>query len=274
VRKPSGIIALLTDFGLDDVYVGVMKGVIHSINPAARVVDLTHGIPSFDVNAGSIALWSAYRYFPPGSIFVCVVDPGVGSGRRAIAAASTNYYFIGPDNGLVTLAAMEDGLEMAVELRNDRYFLKPVSRTFHGRDIFAPAAAWITRGVKLSELGPALDPKSLAMPPVGIGFRRERGGVLARAVYIDKFGNVWLSVRFEGLLGELGVGYGDEVLVSAGDRSAMARVCGTFSEVGRGEYAVYENSFGLAEVGMFLGSAARALGVEEGCEVLISRPQR
>ena len=154
-RKPP--IALLTDFGYRDHYVGVMKGVIASIASAASVIDLTHGIAPQAIAAGALVLAQSWRYFPPRTIFVAVVDPGVGTGRRPIAVETTaGARFIGPDNGLLSSAVNQAGLGRVVELKTPRYRLAEVSATFHGRDIFAPAAAHLWCGVRMAALGPGL----------------------------------------------------------------------------------------------------------------------
>ena len=157
-RKSRSIppIVLLTDFGYQDHYAGVMSGVIATIAPGAPVIDLTHGIPPQSVTAGALALAQSWRYFPSRAIFVGVVDPGVGTSRLPIALeTAAGARFIGPDNGLLTLAADAAGLKRAVELREARYRLSMVSATFHGRDVFAPAAAHLARGVRLASFGPA-----------------------------------------------------------------------------------------------------------------------
>src|SRR2546428_316106 len=149
---PSGIVTLLTDFGLDDAYVGVVKGAILGIHPAVRLVDLTHGVPPQDVRHGAVVLTDAYQVFPPGTVHLAVVDPGVGTRRRALALRADGHYFVGPDNGLLGFCATLPGMT-AVALENPRYHRQPTSRTFHARDVFAPAAAHLARGLPLGRLG-------------------------------------------------------------------------------------------------------------------------
>ena len=270
MRKPSGIIALLTDFGLKDPYVAIMKAVILKINPVAVIIDISHEVPSFDIDRGALVLWASYKYFPPGTVFVCVVDPGVGSARKSIAIASKNYYFVGPDNGLMYLAAEEDGFEEIVYLENEEYFLHPVSHTFHGRDIFSPVAAWISKGVKLSELGPRVSAGKLVKPSISILKSIEGETIKLKAIYIDKFGNVALSARFSTVFRALGLSYSKPVTVETKSFRGKATVAKTFAEVNEGELAFYENSFGLAELGVFKGSAAEELGVKKGEEIVLS----
>lgn len=182
-------IALLTDFGYRDHYVGVMKGVIAAIAPAATVIDVTHGIPPQDIAAGALLLRHSRPFFPPRTTFVAVVDPGVGTARLPLAIETrTGARFVGPDNGLLWPAAEAAGIKRIVELRSPRYRLPHVSATFHGRDIFAPAAAWLARGVALARLGPHV--KNFARLDLEAGIK-ERAQLLAGTViYVDSFGNL------------------------------------------------------------------------------------
>ena len=187
--QPAGyqLITLTTDFGLDDPYVGIMKGVILSIQIDCRIVDITHGIPPQDILAGAIALKSSFRFFPKGTIHVVVVDPGVGSYRRPLLVQTEDYFFIGPDNGILS-PALEQERELRIyHLIQDRFFLKPLSLTFHGRDIFAPIAGWLSKGTPPSEFGPRIeDLLTLKLPlPKRTGQR-----ILGTILQIDKFGNL------------------------------------------------------------------------------------
>jgi S-adenosyl-L-methionine hydrolase (adenosine-forming) len=191
MHKPNSNapIVLLTDFGYRDHYAGVMRGVIATIAPKANVIDLTHGIPAQSIAAGAIALAQSWRYFPPHTIFVGVVDPGVGTPRLPIAIeTASGARFVGPDNGLLTLASDVAGLKHAVELREPRYRLESVSATFHGRDVFAPAAAHLSRGVRLTAFGPPITTLTRLNPAAGIveGNASLRGQV----IYVDGFGNL------------------------------------------------------------------------------------
>ena len=185
------VIALLSDFGARDHYAGTMKGVILGISPDAVLVDLTHEIPPHDVLQGALQLAAACRYFPPGTIFLAVVDPGVGTSRRAIAVDAGDYRFVAPDNGLLTAALGDVTLRSVVELTERRYARAAVSRTFEGRDRFAPAAAWLARGVPLSALGPVLaDWVRLDIPVPAVDGDRLRGTVL----FVDRFGNAVTNI--------------------------------------------------------------------------------
>ena len=191
-------IAILTDFGYRDHYVGAMKGVIASIAPGAPLIDITHGVPAQSIAAGAIALAQTWRLFPPRTVFLVVVDPGVGTARLPVAIQTrAGARFVGPDNGVLSLALEEAGPARAVELRAPRYRLARVSATFHGRDIFAPAAAHLWRGVKLESLGPpvrdGLTHLELAEPREGV--EELRGEVL----YVDGFGNLVSNIGRDAL---------------------------------------------------------------------------
>ena len=181
------VITLTTDFGLEDPYVGIMKGVILNIHRDCRIVDITHGIASQDILAGALALSSSFRFFPKGTIHVAVVDPGVGSSRRPLLVQTEDYFFVGPDNGLLSPALEQEKDVRIYHLIQDRFFLKQLSRTFHGRDIFAPVAGWLSQGTPPSEFGPRIqDLLTLKLPlPKRMGHH-----VLGTILRIDKFGNL------------------------------------------------------------------------------------
>jgi S-adenosylmethionine hydrolase len=203
VSATRPVITLTTDFGLREPFVGIMKGVILGICPEARLVDLTHEVAPHDVLEASLALESAWRFFPRGSIHLAVVDPGVGSDRRALALESGGHLFVGPDNGLFTFALEVDG-RSAVSIEAPRYRLPLVSQTFHGRDVFAPAAAHLGTGVPLTRLGPVLaDPVRLTLPRCW----QEGEEVVGEVIGSDRFGNLITSVTAERVneLGRRGV---------------------------------------------------------------------
>jgi S-adenosylmethionine hydrolase len=188
-------IVLLTDFGLKDGYAGTMKGVISTINPEAIIHDLTHGISPQDVKGASVVLSSAYRFFPRQSIFVAVVDPEVGSERPIIALKTESYIFLAPDNGLLSLVAERENVRTIVKVMNRKFFLKDVSSTFHGRDIFAPVAAYLSLGVRIQEMGmPVKDMVKLALSEVRIVPGRSLTG---KVIYIDRFGNIITNISKE-----------------------------------------------------------------------------
>ncbi len=264
MRPVSRVISLITDFGLKDPYVGIMKGVIASINPGATVIDVTHDVRSFDVREAAFTLLASYRWFPPGTVHVVVVDPGVGTARRPLLIVGRNYYFVGPDNGVLSWAAIEDGVESAYVLTNRAFMTREVSYTFHGRDIFAPAAAWLTRGVKPEVLGEPVEPDMLvSLEPLRCEARE--GVVGGFVVVVDKFGNVITSCR------EAPFSPGDRVVVETGDSEWEAVFARTFGEVPEGQLLVHVNSLGFLEISVNRGSASTMTGLKPGDEVWLRR---
>jgi S-adenosylmethionine hydrolase len=186
------VIALLTDFGLEDNFVGVMKGVILCINPCVQLVDITHNISSHNIKEAALVLLKSFSYFPRGTVFLTVVDPGVGSSRIPIGIKTKNYYFVGPDNGTLSLAAKEDGIKAIIALENKRYLLKNISSTFQARDIFAPVAANITKGVSFSYLGRGIK----KIKEIDLNLPKIKGNILkAEIIYADKFGNLVTDIK-------------------------------------------------------------------------------
>jgi len=183
----SGQITLLTDFGISDYYVGIVKGVILSINPSARTIDITHQIPAQDIEEAAFTLHAAYRSFQKGTIHLAVVDPGVGSSRRAIVARAGDYYFVGPDNGIFSYIFDEEPKRQIIHITAQEYFRQPVSKTFHGRDIFAPVAAHLSRGVSFDSFGPEIRDE-VRLKPLTPEITK-KGKVRGRIIYIDRFGN-------------------------------------------------------------------------------------
>jgi S-adenosyl-L-methionine hydrolase (adenosine-forming) len=262
------VITFLSDFGLQDDFVGTCHGVIATIAPDARVIDVTHGIRPGHVLQGAVALANTAPYLPAG-VHLGVVDPGVGSSRRALALRDKEgRLYVGPDNGLLLPAADRfGGVAEAHELANAEYSLQPVSRTFHGRDLFAPAAAHLAAGVALEELGPPLDPDELVrleLPRPEVGHNRVR----AVALVVDRFGNVALNLRRDDL-DHAGLAPGTRVeLLSRGERfyAVSAR---TFGDAPRGSLILYEDSYGNLALAVSRGSAAQLLRVEEGGEIVL-----
>lgn len=261
------VIALLTDFGARDHYVGTMKGVMLGICPDASLIDLVHEIPPQDVLAGAIELDAAYRFFPPHTVFLVVVDPGVGSGRRAIAVEAGGYRFVAPDNGVLTAVLRDTPASRMVALEARQYALQSVSRTFEGRDRLAPAAAWLARGVALDELGPALaDYVRLDMPAVTLEKDEARGTVLR----VDRFGNLITNLD-RAVFDELARGRVPSVRV--GDVDVPA-VVGTYAEAPPGGLCALIGSSGHLEIAINGGSAAERLGVGRGAAVTLARRSR
>jgi S-adenosyl-L-methionine hydrolase (adenosine-forming) len=256
------IITFLSDYGLSDDFVGVCHGVIATICPEARVIDLTHGVPRGDVRAGALILRQTVPYLPVG-VHVAVVDPGVGSDRRAVAVkAADDRVLVGPDNGILPLAAAAAGGAVeAVDIGRSPFVLEPVSATFHGRDVFAPVAARLARGgVALADAGDPLDPDGL----VALELPRARlddGVLVTHAIYADRFGNVQLDAD-DSDLDSLGLepGQGLELRV-AGGRPARARYVRTFADANAGQLLLYLDSYQRLAVAVNQGSAASRLGV-------------
>jgi len=265
-------ICFLSDFGLADDFVGTCKGVMLSIAPGVTVVDLTHEVPGFGVEAGAEILQYATRYMPADAVYLAVVDPGVGTERRALALRTgSGALLVGPDNGLLVPAAESlGGVSEAVLLTNGRYHVHPVSNTFHGRDVFAPAAAHLVAGVGLSELGEAADPSSLTrfraadVEEAGAG-----GSLAARIIAIDRFGNARLSVMQE----ESGLEYGTELMVDAGDGEMSVRYVETFGAAKAGELVLVPDSHWRLSLAVNKGNAAQALGLKIGERVLLAPPE-
>ena len=256
-------LAIITDFGYRDHYVGTMKGVIASIAPRAAVVDITHGVPAQSVTAGAIALRESWRYFPPRTVFLAVVDPGVGTARAPIAIETrAGARFVGPDNGLLWLAANDAGIVKIVKLTSSRHRLSEVSATFHGRDIFAPAAAYLWRGTPLSSLGPALPSTSivqLKLPrPVDSG-REIRGEV----IYVDGFGNLVSNID-RSAVEKFGARFRHKSLSVRIDRGATMRLRDAYGDAPKGAPLAIFGSFGLLEVAIRDGNAAAHFAAEPG----------
>lgn len=262
--RPSGIVAFLTDFGLRDPYVGVVKGVILSHCPHAKIVDLTHEVEPQNVLQGALFLQASLRYFPVGTVFLAVVDPGVGGRRFPIAVETENFFFVGPDNGLLYPAAYRDGIRRVVRLSNEALFLKPVSRTFHGRDIFGPAAAAIASGMTIGSLGEEKEGmETLEIP----GPKVEADRIIGVALFSDRFGNVITNLPEEVLRNFSPTGEPEGLEVKARGRRMV--VVSAYSEVEEGEPLAIVGSMGLLEVAVRNGSAREEIGLGPGDEVVV-----
>jgi S-adenosylmethionine hydrolase len=265
-------IVFLTDYGLEDEFVGVCHAVMARIAPDAPVIDLTHAIPPQDVLRGALSLLRAAPYLPADAVVVAVVDPGVGTERRPIAVETRGGRpMVVPDNGLGSLVwAAEGGVARAVEIRSPRVVLTPLSATFHGRDVFAPAAAHLAAGTALEELGPALDPSTLvelARPEAAV----EEGRVATEVLGVDRFGNVQLSASPADLRAA-GLDAAGRVSVEARGGTWTAARAETFAEVLEGALGLIEDSSGRLAVVVNRGSAAESLGLVAGDPVELGRP--
>ncbi len=256
------IITLTTDFGLTDGYVGAMKGVILGIVPTATIVDISHDIAPQDVRGAAYVLYAVCPYFPVGTVHLAVVDPGVGSQRPAIAVQIERATFVAPDNGVLSYALADQEVTGIVELTNRRYQRPSISHTFHGRDVFAPVAAHLARGLPLAELG---SPRSeIVTLPLPRPQRRADGALVGQVIHIDRFGNLITSVRER----EMAWPVGEGVVVEVGGR-AISGIRPTFASVGVGEPVAYVGSSGHVEVAVRQGNAARVLGVQVGDDVVV-----
>ena len=252
----AALITLTTDFGLTDPWVAIMKGVIATRAPGVPVVDVSHGIPPQDVLAGALVLRHAAPWFPPGTVHVAVVDPGVGSERRALAVETDAGLFVGPDNGVLSLAAPAASVRRIVELREERYFVTPRSSTFHGRDVFAPVAAALATGTDADALGPrADDPVRLSLP---VPSQDERG-VRGQVIYVDRFGNLVTNVPGEAFPRV-------DVSITLGD-TRIRGIAPSYAAVARGTLVAVVNSWNLIEIAVRDGSARERLGVGVGTPV-------
>jgi S-adenosylmethionine hydrolase len=264
------IVTLLTDYGRDDEFVGVCHGVIARVAPDVRVVDITHGVPRHGVREGAIALRNALPYFPV-AVHVAVVDPQVGTERRAVALrCGDGRTLVGPDNGLLSLAwDAAGGVLEAVDVTRSPFRLEPVSATFHGRDVFAPVGAHLAAGEPIAAAGDPVDPDELQR----IELPRARimdSTAVAHALVIDTFGNVALNLSHSDLLA-MGVSIGDEVHVVTEEEAADATFVRTFADVGTGEMLLYEDAWGALALAVNRGHAAAMLGAVPDGEVRLTR---
>lgn len=262
-------VSFLSDYGNVDEFVGVVKSVIRSLAPHSMVIDITHEVPPHDLRAGSLALVRSSQYLAPG-VILAVVDPGVGTGRRAVAVEvrGGEAVFVGPDNGLLAPAvAMTGGAERAVELTDTNYQLPAPGPTFAGRDVFAPAAAHLCRGVDLADLGQALDP--ITLRPGILPLTEVHDGVLkAEVLWVDRFGNVQLNVAPD----EIDF-LGERVRVRCGESGVRtARVVHTYGDLGQGELGIVVDSYGLVSVAFDRRSAASELRIGPGDPVSLDAP--
>lgn len=264
-RRPFPL-AIITDFGYRDHYVGVIKGVIASIAPGAVTIDITHGVPAQSIVAGALALRESWAFFPARTVFLAVVDPGVGTARAAIAIETrAGARFVGPDNGLLWPAANRAGIARIVKLTSPRYRLKEVSATFHGRDVFAPAAAHLWRGTPVSALGPALRPASmvkLELPRPAESAGELRGEVL----YVDGFGNLVSNIDRRAAE-KFGTRFHHKSLSVRIERGAGMRILTAYGDAPRGAPLALYGSFGLLEVAVRDGSAATHFAAGPGTPI-------
>ncbi|HKZ93926.1 MAG TPA: SAM-dependent chlorinase/fluorinase [Candidatus Bathyarchaeia archaeon] len=256
----GSIVTLLSDFGLKDPYVAEMKAVILAICPNARIIDISHLIEKFNVKIGAFVLASAARYFADGAIHVAVVDPGVGTKRRALLAQTKRAFYIGPDNGILMLAAKQDPINHVFTLTNPEFMLPKISSTFHGRDVFAPAAAHLANGVKPERFGPEISDftvPSFAQPVL------QAKGLAGEVLYIDDFGNVVTNITGADLR-KAGIKVGERLVIRLKNKSYHANLSTAYGEGAPRSLLALIGSHGLIEIAVNQGSASEKLRVKVG----------
>jgi S-adenosylmethionine hydrolase len=257
------IITLTTDFGTNDHLVGVMKGVILSINPEVNIVDITHSVLPHDLLDGALTIGQAYKYFPPKTVHLVVVDPGVGSERRPILVAGDTHYFVAPDNGVLSSVYDQTEALYVWNIISEHYFRQPVSKTFHGRDVFAPVAAWLTKSWQSSAFGEAItDYARFAMPKPKTAGNTIKGVVLR----VDQFGNLITNLRAEDVPAFAAAD--GKFTIRAGN-AMVTKLVPTFSSGANGEAIGFIGSSGYLEISINKANASRTLALGRGAEVTV-----
>jgi len=265
MNRVCPIISLLTDFGSQDYFVAVMKAVILGIVPSARIIDICHDIPAQDIRRAAFVLTCSYSYFPKGTIHLAVVDPGVGSSRRPILIKTKNYFFVGPDNGIFSLVLRQQSLVKVIHLSKERFFLTPISQNFHGRDIFAPVAAWLARGVAPEEFGPRLDSftrLSFASPLV----KKEK--IIGEIIYIDHFGNLVTNIHKDLLDGFCQSAKDFRIIIRG---KMVTGLVNSYSDLPKSKALAIIGSANYLEVAVNMGSAEKFFRAREGMKVEVWR---
>ncbi len=257
------LITLLTDFGTEDEYVGVMKGVILSINPSAVIIDITHHIAAQDIVQAAYILKAAYPYFPEGTIHVVISDPGVGTPRMILAAEISDYIFLAPDNGVLSL--ISDHARKIIRVENARYFLPSVSRTFHGRDIFAPIAAHLSKGLMIESLGTAISSEDIKRLDIPLPQVSEKG-ISGKIIMADRFGNLMSNIGAEDLKY-----LGNQCLEIQFQHRTIIGLSDSYSAVKPGEALAIIGSRGYVEIAVNCGNAAEYFNARKGESVRIIR---
>jgi len=268
--RSNSLIGLITDFGYKDPYVGVMKAVIKSINPRVEIIDITHGIERHNILEAAVNLLVSAPYLPRGSIIVVVVDPGVGSSRRALLIRTKNYFLIGPDNGFSTLLVEYDGIVKAYDISNSRYRLPKVSHTFHGRDIFAPVAAWVSLGIPPEEVGIEIDYNTIVKLEIPKPLKVNDNSIQSMIVNIDVFGNAMTLINEE-MVKSIGLKYGDKIVIETKNGVWESIFERSFSLTTPGSIVTYINSWGYLEIAINMGNASQSLGLRTGDFIIIRR---
>jgi len=259
------VVALLTDFGLRDSYVAEMKGVILSICPVATIADVSHQIEKFNVRMGAYVLACAAPYFPRSTVFVAVVDPGVGTRRKAILIQTKQAYFIGPDNGLLALAAANQGIERVHEISNKKLLLPEVSNTFHGRDVFAPAAAHLANGTPLADFGP--ETRRISTPSFA-KIVKKRNMLTGEVLHVDGFGNIVTNIQKRELDR---IDIKETLYIRLKSTKLKLSLCRAYAEVGRQRPLAIIGSHGFFEVSVNEGNAAEVFKMRSGDKITLYR---
>jgi S-adenosylmethionine hydrolase len=260
----NAIITLTTDYGTDDHLVGTLKGVILKINPDVTIVDITHGVAPFDLLDGALTIGTAYAYFPPKTIHVVVVDPGVGTERRPLLVSGQNQYFVAPDNGVLSLVYEREHNAVVRHANAEHYYLQPLSKTFHGRDVFAPVAAWLSKGYQTASMGEEIhDYKRFALPRP----KPWDGGLRGVVMRIDSFGNLVTNFREQDLADALQDG--GVIRMQIGTHE-VTQLVDTFATGKAGVPIAYLGSSGYLEVAVNKGSASKTLSVGRGAVVFLA----
>jgi S-adenosylmethionine hydrolase len=255
------LITLTSDFGLKDPYVAEMKGAILTINPNATIVDITHDVEKFCIRMGAFMLASAAPYFPKGTVHLAVIDPGVGTERHGILIQTKNGFFLGPDNGVLVLAAQHQGIEHIYHLTNPQFMLTNISNTFHGRDVFAPAAAQIDKGIKLSELGPEI---SDAVTPAFASVKHEADSLIGEVLYVDSFGNIITNIRQKDLTKN------EFFNIKLNNISQKLKFHQTYAQAKPQKPIALIGSHGFLEIALNQGNAAEKFQVKAGDTVEVT----
>jgi len=254
------LIAILTDFGTKDEYVAAMKGVISSISPKAKTIDISHQIQKHNVKQGSYMLKRLIGYFPKGTIYLGVVDPGVGTERKGLLIEAKGAWFIGPDNGLLIPAAQKLGIKRVIKLTNRRYWLKPTSSTFHGRDIFAPVAAWLSKGTEPTNFGKVIE-NWVNLENVQPKVKGDT--IFGEVLHVDDFGNIITNIPTDLMKVD------NEVWISIKDALFSTKIRKSYGEIKRGELLVLIGSSGFLEIAKNQENAAKYFKVKEGAEIRV-----
>lgn len=262
------IITLLTDFGTVDEYAGVMKGVILSINPSAKIIDISHRIDPRDLVHGAYVIKASYGYFPKGTVHLIVVDPGVGSNRRILAIEKTGHIFIAPDNGILTLLLRKNPVDSIVHVENSRYFLDPVSQTFHGRDIFAPVGAYISMGTDLKKMGRPVDQKELILIDLEEPKISDNDDLSGIIVSIDRFGNLITNIDENTFNNICAAHKKKRPEIQVGDYKTMGMSC-SYEGVKIDSPLAIMGSRGYLEIAVNCGSAKSYFNAKKGDRVIV-----